>query len=159
MVIEPTVPEFARVWQRVQATGQPTEADETPTPEESDARSEPAVPMQELLQREAALRRGYQVLGLGQCVRASQRRTRHLSCACFLLTGARPEPGPEGERPAFSARAEGLRSQFFAEGELAQRYRACAESCPDPDVAELFQELALSCQSSRRALIQLLTQT
>ncbi len=142
---------FAQVWSRVSPKGEgPVEVIppvDSPGREDAVARQ-----LQELVltmltdasvYRDLARRTRRSVAAVTGLGRLKTAQARRLGAAYFLMTGVRYWPAgvtpvnpPEGFFPA-------LRERFLAEGRLAGALEALAAQAVDPDLRELYRDLAL----------------
>ena len=86
------------------------------------------------------------------------RHARKLSAAYFLITGLRYWPSELLSAPAIPSYWGALRSRHQAEQRQESAFRLAADDWEDPDMLELYGELADACQGRCRRLRALLEQ-
>ncbi len=151
---------FTQVWSRVSPTGEgPVEVIPPADGPEADAGN--ARQLQELVltmltdasvYRDLARRTRRSVAAVTGLGRLKTAQARRLGAAYFLMTGVRYWPAgatpvnpPEGFFPA-------LRERFLAEGRLAGTLEALSAQTPDPDLRELYQDLARETRELTRTI-------
>ncbi len=150
---------FAQVWSRVSPKGEG--AVEVIPPVDSPGEEASARQLQELVltmltdasvYRDLARRTRRSVAAVTGLGRLKTAQARRLGAAYFLMTGVRYWPAgatpvnpPEGFFPA-------LRERFLAEGRLAGTLEVLSAQAPDPDLRELYQDLARETRELTRTI-------
>ena len=102
--------------------------------------------------------RGTDARALNSLAGELHRHARKLSAAYFLLTGLRYWPTELLGTPAIPSYWGALRSRHQAEQRQETAFRLAADDWEDPDMLELYGELADACQQRCRRLRALLEQ-
>ncbi len=151
---------FAHVWSRVSPRGEgPVEV--IPRSDRPEAGPESARQLQELVltmltdasvYRDLARRTRRSVAAVTGLGRLKTAQAKRLGAAYFLMTGVRYWPAgvtpvnpPEGFFPA-------LRERFLSEGRLAGTLEALADQAADPDLRELYRDLAQETRELTRTI-------
>ena len=144
MEIQPTDPEFVRVWNRVKG--------ENGAPAPAQASGEWEEFLTGKIRAELQRRRDYLALGLSAPARDSLARAKKLSAAWFFRSGTRYLPLTGGHPNRYPNRPEAIRQLYQGERLSEQDYLRAKETCSEEELQLVFDACADACRATCRTL-------